>query len=238
MRYFLYIAILFGSISFGSCKKAMTKTTLEKNLEQFDTLALNSAFEVHLIQGTSNAIRIEGASKILENIDFTIDNNTLTIENNYHGNWMHPKNNKVLIYLTVDTLNRIIANETCIIQSDNQLVADELGLIMKSKLNNASLDINCTTFYYWNNFPCGGKITLKGTCNEVKLWNVALMAVDAKELASQFGYVDNASKGSIFVNCAQKLSYKLTGEGDIHLSGNPPVIEKLEESGKGKLILE
>ena len=238
MRYFLYIAVLLGTISLGSCKKAMTKTTLEQNLEQFDTLALNSAFEVHLIQGTSNCIRIEGASKILENIDITIDNNTLTIENNYHGNWMHPKNNKVLIYLTVDTLNRIIANETCIIQSDNQLVADELGLIMKSKLNNASLDVNCTTFYYWNNFPCGGKITLKGTCNEVKLWNVALMAVDAKELASQFGYVDNASKGSIFVNCAQKLSYKLTGEGDIHLAGNPPVIEKLEESGKGTLILE
>jgi hypothetical protein len=238
MRYALYIAVLLVAISLGSCKKAMTKTTIEQNLEQFDSIVLNSVFEVHLIQGSSNSIKLEGATKILENIEFSVENNTLTIENNYHGNWMHPKNNKVLVYITVDTLNLITANETCNILSDNQLVTDELGLIMKSKLNNASLNVSCNTFYYWNNFPCGGKVTVKGTCNQVKIWNVALMAVDAKELASQFGYVDNASKGSVFVNCAQKLSYKLTGEGDIHLSGNPPVIEKLEEAGKGKLILE
>ena len=238
MRFLLYIAILVGAFSLGSCKKAMTKTTMEQNLEQFDSIVLNSVFEVHLIQGSSNSIKLEGATKILENIEFSVENNTLSIENKYRGNWMHPKNNKVLVYITVDTLNLITANETCNILSDNQLVSDELGLIMKSKLNNASLDVNCTTFYYWNNFPCGGKVTVKGSCYELKIWNVAIMAVDAKELMSQFGYVENSSKGNVSVNCAQKLRYKLTGEGDIHLFGNPTLIEKIEESGKGKLIIE
>lgn len=223
---------------FSACKKDFELSTIEASLAQFDTLTLNSVFEVHLIQGISNEIKIEGASKILSKVTYTIENNNLIIENNYHGNWMHPKHNKVKIYLTVDQLNRISANETCDIQTDNTLVANEIGLIMTSKLNHANLDVNCSTFYYWNNFPCGGKINLSGSCTNLKLWNVALMAVDASNLSCVDAYVDNASKGDINLRCMHQLSYKIAGEGNIINIGNPMILDKIEASGSGKLIIQ
>lgn len=216
----------------------MDTVVVEKSLEEFDTLTLNSVFEVHLIQGTENKIRMEGAKKIVENITVSIENNTLHLENNYHGNWMHPSKNKVKLFITVNQISRINANETCNILSDNTLTGDEIGLVMTSKLNEAALDVNCNSFYYWNNFPCGGRIKISGNTNDLKIWNVALMAVDASALIANYVTVDNASKGDCKVTSLQALTYKITGEGNLYVKGNPSEIMKIEESSTGKLILE
>jgi hypothetical protein len=216
----------------------MEQQIIEKPLGEFDSLELNSVFDVYLIQGTENSIKIEGAKKILENIDYTITNNTLTIINNYKGNWIHPKNNKIKLTITVNQISKISANETCNIKTVNTLISDEIGLILTSKLNEATLDIQCNTFYYWNNFPCGGRIKLSGTTNELKLWNVALMAIDAYELIANNVLIDNASKGDCKVNASQSLTYSIKGEGNIYVKGNPATIVKVEESSTGKLIVE
>ncbi len=238
MKLVIYIALLLGFIGINSCKKSMNSTIIEKSLEEFDTVTFNSSFEVFLIQGTENKIKIEGAERIIDNIDFTIKNNTLTLKNSFKHGWLHPSKNKIKVYLTVNQLSRINANETCKIQSINTLIGTEIGLVFTSKLNEATLDLNCNTFYYWNNFPCGGKVTLSGTTNELKIWNVALMAVDAQNLVSNYVLVNNASKGDCKFTCHQTLDYSITGEGNIYVSGNPSSIIKSGESSTGKLILQ
>ncbi len=216
----------------------MANTSKISDLLEFDTLQLQSVFEVILIQGTENNIKLEGASKIIDAVDFKIINNTLTIKNDFKHNWLHPKNNKVKLYITVNQISKIIATETCDIKSLNALTGNEIGLLMASKYNAADLELDCKTFYYWNNFPCGGQIKLKGKVNELKIWNVALMAIDARDLNTNFALVSNASKGDCSVNCSQKLTYKITGSGNIKVRGNPTQIEKQEGSDSGRLIFE
>lgn len=222
----------------ASCSKSMEQQTIETPLAEFDSLVLNSVFDVYLVQGTENSIKLEGAKKILENIDYTIANNTLTIKNNYKGNWIHPKNNKIKLTITVNQISLISANETCNIKTVNTLIGDEIGLVLTSKLNEATLDVNCNTFYYWNNFPCGGRIKLSGNTTELKLWNVALMAIDAYDLIANTVLIDNASKGDCKVYSTQSLTYSIKGEGNIYVKGNPSTIVKVEESSTGELILE
>jgi hypothetical protein len=216
----------------------MDSTIIEKSLEEFDTVTFNSSFEVFLIQGSENSIKIEGAERIIDEIDFTITNNILTIKNSFKHGWLHPSKNKVKVYLTVNQISRINANETCNIKSVNTLVGTEIGLVFTGKLNEAALDLNCNTFYYWNNFPCSGKVTLSGNTNELKIWNVALMAIDAQNLVSNYVLVDNASKGDCKFTCIQTLDYSISGEGNIYVSGNPSTIIKTAESSTGKLNLQ
>ena len=238
MKKGIFILLMISAFASTSCKKQLAKETFEKSLEEFDSLVLNSVFEVHLIQGSANTIKIEAAQKILEKITISIENNTLNIENKYNGNWMHPGKNKVVIFLMVNKLSKITANETCNIITDNTLIGDEIGLVMTSKLNQATLDLQCETFYYWNNFPCGGKLTLMGNINVLKIWNVALMAVDASKLHTNTALIENASKGDCRIFCTESVTYKLSGEGNLYVKGNPPEIVKMEESSSGKLILE
>jgi hypothetical protein len=238
MKKGLFILLIICAFASNSCKKQLVQETFEKNLAEFDSLVLNSVFEVHLIQGTENKIKIDGAKKILEKITISIENNTLKLENKYNGNWMRPEKNKVVVFITVNKLAKITANETCNILTDNTLVGDEIGLVLTSKLNQATLDLQCETFYFWNNFPCGGKVTLTGNTNFLKIWNVALMAVDASKLLTNNALIENSSKGDCKVFSTQSLTYKLSGEGNLYVKGNPVEIIKLEESSTGTLILE
>lgn len=231
--FFLLIAVISNS-----CKKQMEQVSIERSLQDFDTLILNSVFKVYLTQGTENKIKINGARKILEKINITNDNNILQLKNTYKGNWMHPGNNKIIVYLTVKKLKKIIVNETCKIQSVNTLVCNEITIVMASKLNEADLNIDCNNFQYWNNFPCGGKIKLKGNANNLFFYNVALMTVDASEFTSNYATVYNLSKGDCKINCLLKFKYKILGEGNIYLRGNPTEIIDENPSSVKKVIIE
>ena len=237
MRKIFFHSVLL-LILMSSCQKKMEPGVINVALEEFDTLTLNSVFNVELIQGTTNSISIEGAEKIIEKVDFNIENNTLTLLNNFKGNWIYPKKNKITVKLTVNNLSRINANETCNIRTLNTLTGNEIGLVMTSKLNEATFAVDCNSFYFWNNFPCGGKINLSGSTNELKIWNVALMSVDAKNLVSNVVSIENSSKGDCRINCIQKLTYSIKGEGNIFLSGDPTELLKIEETSTGKLIYE
>jgi hypothetical protein len=238
MKTLLFTTLFIWAFVIASCEKSMQTVSIQHELLEFDTVTFNSVFEVTLKQDTFNQLKIEGADKIVKDIAFDITNGHLTLKNNYKGNWVHPKNNKIKIFLTTNGLSRINANETCNIQSINTLTGGEIGLVMTSKLNEATLKVNCNSFYYWNNFPCGGKITLSGIANELKLWNVALMQVDAAELVCNIARIENASKGACKINCIQKLVYSITGEGNIYASGHPAEIVPMEISSSGQLILQ
>jgi hypothetical protein len=231
---FWFILILL--LPLFSCKKELSTTTLTRELSDFDTLILNSVYEVELTQDTVNVIELIGATKIIEKIDISNTKGNLSLTTNYQGSWLYPENNKITVRIHTNGIHLIKANETCNIISINALTGNEIGLIMTSKLNEASLKLNCGTFYYWNNFPCGGKITLSGQVSNLKLWNVALMAVDAQALTCQTALVKNGSKGDCKLTCVQQLICALQGEGNIYLWGNPPSVIITEQSSTGKLI--
>jgi len=233
-----FLPILFGLLVVLSCQKKNELVIVNKSLEEFDTLVLHDVFDVELTQGTTNSISIETSEKFQEKITLKIKDKQLDIENNNKALWLNPRTNKVKLRITTNGLNKIIANETCTISSTNELTGNELGLVLKSKLNHANLKLNCDIFYYWNNFPCGGKLDLAGNCKELKLWNCALMAVDASALSSEKVIVENSSKGKIQVQCSSALFYAITGEGDILVKGNPSFIKDLGSNGKGRLIFE
>ncbi len=236
MKKLAFILAILSVLLSVSCKKSMENVAVEKSLDEFDTLTVNSVFDVRITQGTTNTIRLEGAKKIIENVEILVENNTLTLTNNFKSNWLYPKKNKVVVHLTTNGLTRINSNETSNIQTTNALTGNEIGLVMTSKLNEANLEIDCNSFYFWNNFPCGGKVILKGNTYELKVWNYALMAVEASDLVTQVASVENNSKGDCKIHCLSKLTYSILGSGNIYLTGNPPEIIKLEESSTGQLI--
>ena len=162
----------------------------------------------------------------------------MTVHNENRWRWLYPEKNNIRLTLHFKQLAKIIANETCYLHNEKAIVANELGLVLKSKLNQAQLNLNCQTFYFWNNFPCGGMLTLQGTCNEVKLWNYALMQVHANELSTHIARIENASKGDIRVYCSDSMFYKIKGAGNIEVFGNPTFLVDLGSSGSGKLIVQ
>ncbi len=232
-----YTAILLMLLI--SCEKGFNGDdviTKEQDLPVFKEIELHSVFNVYLIQDTFYSIKITGNEDFVEQTDIAIVGDVLRLENMYSMKWLRPRDNKVSLYITADCPRKISAVQTCYIETVNPIISDEFGLIFMSKLNQAQLELDCKTFYYWNNFPCGGRLALTGTVNRLKVLSCALMSVDASNLYAENAVVENDSRGICRVRVLNRLEYSIHGEGDIYLYGIPNEVIAGEITSSGKLV--
>lgn len=232
--YFLFPLLL---PLYYSCKNDPSVEEIEyNNLPPFDEIILKGVFHVYLRQDTLFSIKIKGNKDFIDGVRFISDSGKLTFYNDSRWMWLRPENNDVELYITADQPKKISAFETCLIETVNPVITHEFGLELGYKYNEANLELNCHTFYYWNDFPCGGKLTLTGNTKELKLWNFALMAVDASGLTTDYALIDNYSQGDCRAFVRDVLEYSIHGEGNIYLYGNPDSIVENGISDSGRLI--
>lgn len=228
-----FFILLFVTIV--GCQKDESSTTINQTLPFFDEVELNDAFDVYLTQDTIFNLKIEGNNIFAESVTYSVENNKLIIDNTSNKKWLHPKNNKIKLYISADSLKFVKANETCFIRTTNPIVSNEFGLVMAGKLNMAELELNCNSFYFWNNHPCGGKLFLHGKTKFLKIWNAAIMTVDAKNLIAEQALVENNSQGNCDITVNNIFEYSIGSTGDINLYGAPPqiiLLKPIYSSGK------
>lgn len=235
MKQIVFISLLI--FLFFACTKNNDTVVKEIKLDGFHSIELNSPFDVLLQEDTHFFIELKGNADFIKKVAYTISDSVLIIENEAKNKWLHPRTNHVEIVVHAPPLKLVTANETCFIKTVNPITSENFGLILKSKSNEANLNLDCHNFYYWNNFPTGGKVKLSGQSEELAIWNCAIMTVDAIELNVGKAYIENSSKGNCTLNVSEQIECKITGNGNVELYGNPSVINLLEESGDGKLVI-
>jgi hypothetical protein len=233
MRLYYWIGLLLILSSCGKNKIQNKEIILS---EDFNILTIDSRFDVVLTQSTTQSILISGHPRSVESVEYSLTGNELRIKSRGGNAWLRPKSNRTTLYISVKELKRININETGSLECSNELTGNEIGLVTTGKLAVANLKLNCGTFYFWNNFPCGGKITLEGEVEVLKLWNHALMQVDALQLNTLNSEIENNSQGDISTSTANSIKYSIKGSGNIKLKGNPPLIVPLSSEGSGQLI--
>jgi len=230
------LIIVLAIFSLIACSK--DNDTVEiKELPTFSGLFVNSSFNIEIHPDTAFKIVLSGSADIIEEIDVSMIADTLVIENNFSAEWLRPRDNSIQIDLYCDSLKRIVLNESCNLTSSGPMRSDEIGLIAVSRLNIVDLEFDANTVFYWNNFPCNGSIVFSGATENLKIWNTALMSVDASNLSSSYVLVENDSGVECRVIANAVLEYSITGAGNVLVSGSPDVISAGELTGSGQLIL-
>jgi hypothetical protein len=228
---YLVLFILFA------CQKEEDTLRKKVGLESFHTIELNEAFEVKLIEGSEYSLEMEGIESFINKMEYQVTDSILVIDNSKNFKWSNPQNNIPKLWITCPQLEVVRANESCNIQTLNAITTKEFGIILGSKANIADIETDNQIVFYWNDFPCSGKLTLRGQTKELKIWNTALMTVDASLLTTEFAYISNDSKGDCLVNVSETLEYNLNGEGDLIVFGNPAEIIDQGSSNSGSVLL-
>jgi hypothetical protein len=231
------LGILLGSwLYMTSCSINTDPYFSQQLLEPFDTLVLNSVFNVQLVQGDHYGVEVSGAQAIAESITFHVEHHTLLVDNNDGPLWKHPSLEPPTIIITFIQLKRIKGEETCHISSDQAITMDTFGITLGGKLNFADLILNCYFFYYWNSTPLGGQLNLSGHCDYLRLYSGSLLGIDASQLITHDALIANGSQLDIHVYADQHLYYSITGTGNIYLTGNPAAIDAGPITSSGKLF--
>ena len=233
MRKLYFISLL---LVFWSCSKdeEVVKTF---DLEKFNKIEFDDSFEVRFHTSQEFRIVASGTDRFIDELNVISQGDSVFVENKIKRAWLRPESNKVILDVYCDSISEIRANESCDITSVDTLRSDDLVVIVGSKLNIADLKVNCRVFGYYNLFPCGGSMTFSGKADQVNIWNDALMEVEASRLSANRAFVENRSGAVCKVKVLDELSYSILNRGDIFLSGNPDVINLIENSGEGELVL-
>lgn len=233
MKKILYIPLL---ILFFGCKKE-EKVNLIVSLDAFHSVEINSSFEVQLQEDNSYYIEIIGSQDFVEAVEHEVSDSTLKLSSTAGNKWTHPTDKQVIIVVHAPPLKLVTANETSMVRTNTPITSHEFGLIMKGKSNTADLDVQGDIFYYWNNFPTGGLLTLRGQVHDLKIWNTGIMTVDARDMIAAYAQIENDAESDCIVTVSQKIRWAITDEGNIHVYGNPPYQEQIDHSGSGGFIV-
>lgn len=234
MRYSLFIiSILLISVS---CEREENEKHVLFSTKPFSEVELNSSFNVYLIEDSIFSLEIFASEENLDNISYQIENEVLKINNERKYSWTTPQTNKIDIYIRSGALSKVVAKESGVIQTLAPITTEEFGLILENKSNEVNLDLNCGTFYYWDYNKCGGKLTLTGECKDLKIWNYAIMSVDAQHLIVPNAQIVNGSQGNCRINVTDKLEYSIEGTGNIYLYSKPEEIIQNSLNSSGRLI--
>jgi Putative auto-transporter adhesin, head GIN domain len=221
----------------NSCKKNNVDITKYKQLDAFDTIYLNSNFDVFLTEGNAYTIEIEGKEAHVANVELEVKEHTLSIHDNSTAKWRTPQQNKITLRITTTSLAKLVVNATCNIKTENAITSNEFGLALKGKANEANLELNCNKYASWSDHLTGGKLTLRGKANKAIIHFTAIMSVDAQELTTKEASIENDSQGDCSITVTEKFDYTLSNAGNINLFGPDSLaISRNEVTSTGELI--
>ena len=234
MKNSLFYICLFLLIT--SCNKDEKKIYESYDLEFFNHIKITDSFNTILHESDEFRIEIVAAESRQKFIKFSVTDSILEIKNDKIAGWSNPEINDIELHIYSEPLSLVEVAESGFVSTANPITSDEFGIVLQNKVNEADLELDCGTFYFWNNEPSGGKLTLSGQCGVTKIWNHALMSVDAKSLVTDVALVENRSKGNIEISPTQRLEYSILDVGDIHLYSIPVEIIGMDNTGEGSLI--
>ena len=222
-----------------ACRKEEIVVGELRKTDAFRKIEIDGSFDVVLSQDSVFSVQFESDRVFFDALSYELNDSVLIIHDGKSPRWRNPEAKKPLVRIGGHHLKEIFLRETCYLTTKTPIESEEFGLVAVSKLNMADIEVNCKVFYYWNSHPCGGEIKVRGTTDELKIWNFAIMKVDASACRTRYAWVENSSKADVLVNVQEQIDYAIGGKGNILVQGNPAKLVELKPAtDEGRLILE
>lgn len=232
-RFLLFLVVTLG------CKKENVSLSKTVEVSTFSNIEIKHAFEVVLVEDP-NAYKIEILGKKNKNIDkiqADVRDGVLVISDKRKMKFLSPKE-KIKLKIYAPNFHRITVNGGVILSNEEVLNSTEIGIVFNKQGNFCNFNLNTNVFYFWNEYNSGGEIKLLGKTEVLKLWYGGLVNISADNLIIKTSIIESNTSLNCTLFVEEKIQYKIEGEGNIYLKGNPQIISNLNtgKSNGGELI--
>ena len=239
-RGFNLIIVGLCAFVFQSCGKkdclssAGSRTTISRKLDAFKQIELSGYYNVYLKSDTINQIEIEAGENQVPNIETSVNDSVLTINDLNACGFLKGYAEKN-IYISFNSLSEIVIHDGVKLYSIDTLRFDVFQIQFLSDICYCDLTVDCNQLFFLFSYGSGDYI-LRGKTNYLYLNTEFLSFVNANELETSSCYVFNKSMGDCFVNTNGQLKVFIKDSGNIYYSGSPSEIIIEEKTGTGNLI--
>jgi Putative auto-transporter adhesin, head GIN domain len=192
--------------------------------ENFTDIKVSQGIDVYLTSNNATNLTVEADENIIDLLKTEVNNGTLKIY--FEKNVWRATSRKV--YLSVPTLNSIVATSGASVKFENTLKADKLSLRATSGADIYAhlvvTDLNSAT-------TSGADIKISGSAKNFEASATSGSDIKAANLKADFVTARVTSGADIRVYALKEINAKATSGGDIKYSGNPRVVNKTKNSG-------
>lgn len=233
MRTFIALMLI---VSAGQTYAISTSgnNTEDRHLSGFHAVDISGSFDVFIVQGTTESVRVEAPANIIHHIATEVKGGTLNIYNKDHfswGNLFSGGHRKIVIYVSVKNINSIALTGSGDVYFKEGISADNLRLAvtgsgdMSGKLNAKTLETSITG---------SGDVKVSGHADNSKVSVTGSGNYSGRDVSTINTIVRIGGSGDASVNASGSLQANVTGSGDIRYIGNPKNISK-SKSGSGDI---
>lgn len=229
----IYSCILF--VLLISCEKRTGEIIREeRKIDYFNEIEINDIFNIYIKQDSTEKIMLEGGENVLPEIITKVEEGVLKIYNENSLRWTRDYE-RVSIWVTVVNLNKIAMFEPSNVVGLDTVKGDNLTIYALAGMNEGNLLLNYDYINFGSSHSTGGKMTIEGKVNRIRIECYNSLHLDAGNLLAKNVDALNKSIGDISVYCTNELKVNIRNDGNIYYKGNPDSIIA-EIKGNGKLI--
>jgi Putative auto-transporter adhesin, head GIN domain len=221
----------YSNIAPGNTDSVSTKI----NVDNYDEINITGSMDVELIPGKEGEITVTAPSNILPNIKVESQNKALQIYNdswkNIGFNIQFGNNNRTLVTVPIETLNRLTLTGSGKVASQGPIVSDRLIVNLRGS---GDMAFGVDTKELEANTSGSGNIVILGKANNFNTQVFGSGRVDALELEAQNVKVSTSGSGDVRLWAVQSLEASTFGSGNISYKGNP-VANSIKVSGSGEI---
>jgi len=216
----LFAALAFITIA-SACAQTPKKMVFDgaaedRNLSGFTTINVNSAFDVYISQGTSDAVGVSAIdASATKNIKTYVSGGVLYISFDNKG-WSSWKNNKLKAYITVKNLEKLSVSGACNVSFVDAITSNRLLIItsgasdIKGAVKVNSLKVGASG---------ASNVSLSGTATETDFNISGACSIKSLELVTDNCAVVASGASSIKLTINQYLKANISGASDIRYKG-------------------
>lgn len=210
--------------------------TVDRHLSGFSAVNVAGSFDVYITQGSTESVKVEAPSDVIDRILTEVNNGVLKIYNKHDtfnwGNWWN-SHKKIAVYVVAKDLNAINLTGSGDVSFKEGFTTNSLKLRisgsgdMTGKIEVKTLECSVSG---------SGDMRLTGRAGSNTVSMVGSGDYTARNLITASTAIRLTGSGDAYIHATEKVDAALHGSGDIHCSGSPKNVSK-SKSGSGDIYI-
>ncbi len=194
--------------------------TKEVTVTSFDGLKASGIFELVLLQGDKESVKIVADENLQDLFDVHLDGSRLILDMKRTAHIRLNSKNQMKVYVTFKKLKDIELNTVGHVVCDQSLTFDEL-VVKNKNIGNVDLHITANKLDLFNTSI--GNLKLSGMAKDAQVKNSGVGAIRAGNFIVQAMNIENTGVGNVEVNAIKNLKVKDSFLGKVTNKGMAPV---------------
>ena len=214
-------------------QRAGEMKTVQRDVDHFSSIELNDYIQYELCDTNYFGVIITAPGNLISDLETEVLDGRLTIRNTNRCNFVRSYKNRITVRICASDFLDIQNYSTGDITSVNMITGERFSIDNRGAAGVQRLSLNVDTVNIASHTGVSDAV-LRGECDALYLFNQGVGKLDARELQSNYAFVNNSSLNDVYVYSQNYLYGFIQFSGNIYYGGNPVGIDSVVE-GDGLL---